>query len=166
VSPRSILLTRLSQNGRDQRKRDASDSPCYPELTPSRERTRLLSCLAGAAWTPAPIWGLSHSSRDRNRAIWSTTVGFYSYSALGTDRYPPFTLKDVTDYPARLEVDYPESLSRGLVLVMNRWVFRVAAYATLMTDSYPPFRLDQGGSEPTISAAPDTESTVPTPATS
>ena len=145
---------------------------------------------------------------------WTWRVSFYSYSALGTDRYPPFTLQDV-DYPARLNVAYPQQLSRGLVLVkwwllaiphyiivglftsgivfwsndwiggewileaaggvigilvfiaalillftarypqglfdlimgLNRWVFRVMAYATLMRDEYPPFRLDAGGLE-------------------
>ena len=146
---------------------------------------------------------------------WSWRVGYYSYSALGTDRYPPFSLGEVSDYPARLDVEYPQSLSRGLPLVkwwllalphylivsvfaggawagwnaadelwtwtsaagligllvlmagvvllftgryphaifdfvmgMNRWVYRVVAYAALMTDSYPPFRLDMGGQEP------------------
>jgi hypothetical protein len=132
---------------------------------------------------------------------------------------PPFTLADAPDYPARLEVEPPQALSRGLVLVkwwllalpqylivavfaggawaglgaangndmtwssgggligllvciaavvllftgryprslfdfvmgMNRWCYRVAAYATLMTDTYPPFRLDMGEDEP----APD-----------
>jgi len=153
---------------------------------------------------------------------WSWRVGFYSYSALGTDEYPPFTLKDVPDYPARLDVDYPDSLSRGLVLVkwwllavphylvvavligsgwiwswaglvgllvlfagvvllftgrypkplydfvlgMNRWVFRVAAYAALMTDAYPPFRLDMGGNEPPTGTAPEIARPTPAPVTS
>ena len=124
---------------------------------------------------------------------WTWRVGFYSYNALGTDRYPPFSLQ-MLDYPATLDVQYPEQLSRGLTLVkpllavphyfilsffqgsfgvqygglnlvvvliagvallftgryprdlfefavgMNRWGFRVAAYALLMRDEYPPFR--------------------------
>ena len=162
---------------------------------------------------------------------WSWRVGFYSYSALGTDRYPPFTLNEVSDYPARLEVDYPQSLSRGLVLVkwwllalphylvvavftggawaawtgtgsqwiwssggligllvviagvillftgrypislydfvlgMNRWVFRVAAYATLMTHTYPPFRLEMGGNEPLSDNPPETVPSMRAPTT-
>ncbi len=128
---------------------------------------------------------------------WTWRVGFYGYQALGTEEYPPFTLKSV-DYPADLIVAYPERLSRGLALVkwwllaiphyivvgffqggwgprrgglvlilvlfagvallftrryprdifdfvvgMNRWSYRVAAYATLLTDRYPPFRLGE-----------------------
>jgi Domain of unknown function (DUF4389) len=161
---------------------------------------------------------------------WSWRVCFYSYNALGTDRYPPFTLADVPDYPARLNVEYPQTLSRGLVLVkwwllalphylvvavfaggawagvnaandhggwtsgggligllvliagvvllfagryprsifdfvmgMNRWVYRVAAYATLMTDQYPPFRLDMGAQE-SMPPTAGTDAIAPKPA--
>ncbi len=47
---------------------------------------------------------------------WTWRVGFYGYQALGTDRYPPFSLR-AGSYPADLEVVYPERLSRGLALV-------------------------------------------------
>jgi hypothetical protein len=42
---------------------------------------------------------------------------------------------------------YPQPMY-NFVLGMNRWAWRVSAYAGLMTDQYPPFRLDQGGQEP------------------
>ncbi|HEX9040500.1 MAG TPA: DUF4389 domain-containing protein [Trebonia sp.] len=171
---------------------------------------------------------------------WTWRVGYYSYSALATDRYPPFSLGEEPDYPATLDVAYPERLSRGLVLVkwwllaipqyavvavfaggaayttsdgghawqsdafsggligllvvfaaiallfadryprglynlvvgMNRWTFRVIAYAALMTDAYPPFRLDQGGGEGTpappsgdITPGTSAQAEAPVPAT-
>jgi hypothetical protein len=54
---------------------------------------------------------------------WTWRVGHYGYSALGTDRYPPFRLAAAPEDPAQLEVAYPEQLNRWLVLV--KWLLVV-----------------------------------------
>jgi hypothetical protein len=54
---------------------------------------------------------------------WSWRVNYYGYWALATDRYPPFTLAEVPDYPTHLDVAYPERLSLGLIFV--KWLLAI-----------------------------------------
>lgn len=72
------------------------------------------------------------------RGIFAFNVGVLQYSwrvtayatgAISTDRYPPFALH-VADYPAELDVPYPEHLSRGKALVKT-WLLALPHYAIL-----------------------------------
>ena len=52
---------------------------------------------------------------------WSWRLMNYRFPMNCTDKYPPFTLASAPDYPADLEVDYPESLTNRAVL-LQRWL--------------------------------------------
>jgi hypothetical protein len=56
---------------------------------------------------------------------WAWRTIFYAI-ALGTDIYPPFSLDPDPNYPADLDVPYPEKLHRGLVWV--KWFLNIPHY--------------------------------------
>src|SRR6195952_2181956 len=59
---------------------------------------------------------------------WSWRVSYYAANGgLGTDQYPPFTLGLAVGYPATLDIAYPTTLSRGLVLV-KWWLLAIPHY--------------------------------------
>ncbi|MGE3833245.1 MAG: DUF4389 domain-containing protein [Acidimicrobiia bacterium] len=59
---------------------------------------------------------------------WTWRVSYYAWSGgLGTDRYPPFSLRTGDDEPATLEIAYPARLSRPLVLV-KWWLLAIPHY--------------------------------------
>ncbi|MFF3678705.1 DUF4389 domain-containing protein [Streptomyces sp. NPDC002120] len=72
---------------------------------------------------------------------WSTRVHYYANAVMGTDQYPPFTLKDVPGYPIRVDITYPEQLSRGLVLV--KWLLvipQLLVVVLLLTSGWKAYR--------------------------
>jgi hypothetical protein len=76
---------------------------------------------------------------------WTWRVNYYGYSALATDRYPPFSLSPREDYPATLHIEYPQRLSRGLVLV-KWWLLVLPHYLVLafFVGGGPPWPEDAG----------------------
>ncbi len=67
------------------------------------------------------------------RGLWDYVVGVLrwglrvcAYIFLLTDRYPPFSLDDDIEYPARLVVDYPEHVDRWRPLV--QWLLIIPYY--------------------------------------
>jgi len=62
---------------------------------------------------------------------WLWRVGFYSYQALGTDKYPPFSLKPDPTYPADITVRYPASLRKGRTFI-QWWILAIPHYLILV----------------------------------
>ena len=110
--------------------------------------------LTGVAYLAVLITGrYPHAIQAYDAGVlrWTWRVGYYGYQALGTDRYPPFTLADVPDYPARVHVDEPARPPRWLPLVA--WLFAMFCAVLLvlaLKDEDPASRLDRSFGEVVI----------------
>jgi Domain of unknown function (DUF4389) len=89
--------------------------------------TAVLTIVAGVAILFTGVYPRAIFDFNVGVVRWTWRVGFYGLSAFGTDRYPPFSLQPDPDYPADFDVDYPEHLSRGLVLV-KWWLLALPQY--------------------------------------
>ncbi|MEU1526080.1 DUF4389 domain-containing protein [Nocardia rhamnosiphila] len=83
---------------------------------------------------------------------WSWRVGFYAWTPAGTDRYPPFSLARDDDYAADLDVDYPPTLHRGLVLV-KWWLLAIPHYLIIGGMTGAAWLVDFDDADTTASAA-------------
>lgn len=90
----------------------------------------VLTIVAGIAILFTGVYPRSIFDFNVGVARWTWRVIFYSYNALGTDRYPPFKLESDPHYPADLTIEYPQHLSRGLVLV-KWWLLAIPQYVVV-----------------------------------
>lgn len=90
----------------------------------------IVAAFTGTTWTwqsQAGDWGAAYE-RGTGLSLLGLLVLIAALALLFTSRYPRPLFE--------------------LILGINRWIYRVLAYAALMRDEYPPFRLDQGAREP------------------